>query len=84
MDKGRSLLRLSAHLGLTRDEVMAFGDGQNDVPMIAAAGVGVAMENGCPEARAAADIIAPSNLEDGVATVIERYLSEGKIGGAGP
>ena len=79
VDKGKSLLRLAAHLGLTRDEVMAFGDGQNDVPMIAAAGTGVCMANGCPEARAAADIIAPSNLEDGVAAVIERYLSEGEL-----
>ena len=34
VDKGKSLLRLAAHLGLERDEVMAFGDGQNDVAMI--------------------------------------------------
>jgi len=80
VDKGKSLLRLASHLGLERDEVMAFGDGQNDVAMIAAAGTGVSMQNGCPEARAAADVIAPSNLEDGVAVVIERYLDEGKIG----
>lgn len=80
VDKGKSLLRLAKHLGLERDEVMAFGDGQNDVAMIVAAGTGVCMENGCPEARAAADIIAPSNLDDGVAAVIEAYLSEGKLG----
>ena len=80
VDKGKSLLRLASHLGLERDEVMAFGDGQNDVPMIVAAGTGVSMQNGCPEALAAADLIAPSNVEDGVAVVIERYLKEGKIG----
>ena len=80
VDKGKSLLRLAEHLGLSRDEVMAFGDGQNDVAMIAAAGTGVSMENGCPEARAAADIIAPSNREDGVAFVIEEYLEKGLIG----
>ena len=80
VDKGRSLLRLARHLGLAREEVMAFGDGQNDVAMIAAAGTGVCMANGCPEARAAADLIAPSNLEDGVAVVIEEFLSEEKIG----
>ena len=80
VDKGKSLLRLAEHLGLERDEVMAFGDGQNDVAMIAAAGTGVCMENGCPEALAAADLIAPSNIEDGVAQVIEEYLAEGKSG----
>lgn len=79
VDKGKALLRLAKHLGLDRSEVMAFGDGQNDVAMIAAAGTGVCMANGCPEARAAADRIAPSNLEDGVAVVIEEYLSEGLI-----
>ena len=80
VDKGKSLLRLASHLGLTRDEVMAFGDGQNDVAMIAAAGTGVSMANGCPEALAAADLVAPSNIEDGVAVVIEKYLREGLIG----
>ena len=59
---------------------MAFGDGQNDVAMIEAAGTGVAMRNGCPEALRAADIIAPTNREDGVAQVIEDYLRQGKIG----
>ena len=84
VDKGKSLLRLAAHLGLAREEVMAFGDGQNDVAMIAAAGVGVCMANGCPEAKAAAGVIAPSNLEDGVAAIIEQYLESGMIGGMGP
>ena len=80
VDKGRSLERLAERLGLKRDEVMAFGDGQNDVSMIAAAGTGVSMANGCPEALAAADRIAPSNLEDGVAVVIEEYLERGLLG----
>lgn len=81
VDKGRSLLRLAELLGLQADEVMAFGDGQNDISMIKAAGTGVCMANGCPESRAAADRIAPSNLEDGVAVVIEEYLEKGWIGG---
>ena len=59
---------------------MAFGDGQNDVSMIAAAGTGVCMANGCPEALAVADRVAPSNLEDGVAVVIEEYIDNGLIG----
>ena len=80
VDKGRALLRLAEHLGLRRSEVAAFGDGQNDVSMIEAAGTGVAMKNGCPEALRAADAIAPTNLEDGVAQVIEDWLATGMIG----
>lgn len=81
VDKGHALMKLVAHLGLRPDEVMAFGDGQNDVSMITAAGTGVCMQNGCPEAKAAADLIAPPNTEDGVAQVIEEYLEKGWIGG---
>ena len=81
VNKGAALLRLARHFGIERDEVMAFGDGQNDVEMLKAAGTGVCMENGCPEAKAVADRIAPSNLEDGVAQVIEEYLDKGWIGG---
>ena len=47
VDKGQSLARLAAYLGLERDEVMAFGDGQNDVPMLEYAGAGFAMANSC-------------------------------------
>lgn len=81
VDKGRSLLRLAEYLGLKPDEVMAFGDGQNDVSMIQAAGTGVAMANACPQALEAADVIAPPNTEDGVAVVIEDYLKYDWIGG---
>lgn len=79
IDKGRALNALAEHLNLRRDEIMAFGDGQNDATMIAAAGTGVAMENAVPECKAAAKLIAPRNTEDGVAQVIERYLAEGKF-----
>ena len=80
VDKGRSLAHLAGLLGLTPDEVMAFGDGQNDVPMIEYAGAGYAMANSCREALACTDRIAPPNTEDGVARVIEQYLEEGRIG----
>ena len=80
VNKGQSLAFLAKHLGLTPDEVMAFGDGQNDVPMLEYAGFGYAMANACPEALTCTPFIAPPNTEDGVAQVIERYLAEGKIG----
>ena len=80
VDKGKSLARLAAYLGLRPEEVMAFGDGQNDAPMLEFAGTGVAVANACPEALASADIIAPPNTEDGVAQVIEGYLAKGEMG----
>lgn len=80
IDKGRSLKALGEILGLRRDEIMAFGDGQNDATMIAYAGCGVAMENAVDECKAAAKLIAPRNTEDGVAQIIERFLEEGKFG----
>ena len=80
VDKGRSLAFLADHLGLAPDEVMAFGDGQNDVPMLQYAGAGYAMANACPQALACTDLVAPPNTEDGVAQVIERYIAENRIG----
>lgn len=81
VDKGKSLEKLGEHLGLAREEIMAFGDGQNDVAMLEYAGFGYAMANSCKEALACTDLIAPPNTEDGVAQVIEKYLEEGKLGG---
>lgn len=80
VDKGQSLRFLAEHLGLTPDEVMAFGDGQNDVPMLEYAGAGYAMANACPQALACTPRVAPPNTEDGVAQVIEGYIADGKIG----
>ena len=79
VDKGQSLALLAWMLGLEREEVMAFGDGQNDVPMLAWAGEGWAMANSCPQALASVSRVAPSSAEDGVAQVIERCLAEGRF-----
>ena len=73
-DKGRALRELAAKLGLSREQTMAFGDGLNDLKMIEAAGVGVAMANGHPKVKAAADVIAEDCNADGVAKVIEQLL----------
>jgi Cof subfamily protein (haloacid dehalogenase superfamily) len=72
--KGRALLALAKHLGLRREQVMAFGDGLNDIAMIENAGVGVAMGNAVDEVRRVADKITATNDEDGVAAVIETLL----------
>lgn len=80
IDKGGSLARLAGFLGIDREEVMAFGDGQNDASMVAYAGCGVAMDNAVAECKAGAKIIAPKNTEDGVAQIIEQFLKDGKLG----
>ena len=72
-NKGEALLALAAHLGLKREQTIAFGDGLNDLSMLKEAGVGVAMANACEEAKELADWIAPSCDEDGVARGIYKF-----------
>jgi hydroxymethylpyrimidine pyrophosphatase-like HAD family hydrolase len=73
--KGAALALVAARLGIAREEVVAFGDGHNDVPMIAWAGLGVAMGTGKEEARAVAGRIAPPFDEDGFGMVVEQLLA---------
>jgi len=73
-DKGRALGLVRAHLGVGVDETMAIGDAGPDVAMIAVAGIGVAMGNAPEYVKAAADATAPSNLENGVAWALERFV----------
>ena len=73
VDKGSGLAWLSNYLSVPQAQVMAVGDQDNDAPMIAWAGLGVAMGNGSPACKAAADWIAPPLEEDGAAVAIERF-----------
>lgn len=70
VNKGTALEKLAARLGIPMSHVMAIGDNDNDIPMLRAAGVGVAMSNGTPQAKAAADFTTLSNEECGVAAAI--------------
>ena len=79
MGKGAAVSWLASALGLARDEVMTFGDNTNDLDLLQAAGWPVAMGNAVPELKAAARIIAPRDVEDGVARTIEKVL-RGEIG----
>ncbi len=72
--KGQALRWLAEQEGIRPEEVIAFGDGHNDLDMVSYAGLGVAMANARPELLKAADIITSSNNEDGVAEVIEKYV----------
>jgi hypothetical protein len=76
IDKAAGLAWLCAHLGVDRADVVAFGDEHNDHAMLRWAGHGVAMANANEQTRALADEIAPANVDDGVAVVIERLLAE--------
>lgn len=74
VNKGKGLVNLGRMLGIRREEIMACGDGDNDIVMLKEAGFGVAMANGEDKVKEAADYITLSNEEDGVADVIEKYV----------
>lgn len=83
-NKANALKALAESLGIKRENVLAFGDGQNDIAMLEYAGCGCAVANASAEVRARADRVVAANSEDGVAREIERLLAAGQIGkGAG-
>ncbi|GFG73676.1 HAD family hydrolase [Mycobacterium botniense] len=73
VNKATGVEEIASPLGITDEEVVAFGDMPNDVPMLLRAGHGVAMGNAHPEALAAADEVTAPNTDDGVARVLERW-----------
>lgn len=75
-DKGQTLKFLVEQLGIERSEVMAIGDGNNDVEMLEYAGIGVAMANGTEAAKNSAKYITDTNENDGVAKAIYKYVFE--------
>ena len=70
MGKERSIQVLSRQLSIPQQEIVAFGDDTNDIGLLQEAGLGIAMGNAHPLAKAAADRMAPSNEENGVAVVL--------------
>ncbi len=73
-DKGNALRIVSERLSIPLSDMIAFGDWDNDVGMLSAAGIGVAMSNGSEKAKAVASFITRSNDEDGIAYALERFL----------
>ena len=73
IDKAQSLLRLLGKINLTPADMIAFGDGYNDLSMLKLVVMGVAMENAAPEVRADAEYVTLSNEEDGVAAALEHF-----------
>ena len=77
--KGRALAELMRYYGLTANQVMAFGDGGNDIEMLQLAGFSYAMANAPENVKEAARFSAPSHKEAGVFQVIEDYLKRTDI-----
>ena len=74
VDQGTGLARAADRLGIPREEVIAVGDGENDIPMLRWAGLGAAMGNAPEAVKAAADIVIPPCGEDGAAWLMETYM----------
>lgn len=74
VNKGNALLALGEMLHIKKEEILALGDGANDIEMLKKAGLGIAMANSSDEVKAAADIVTVSNDEEGVARIIEEYV----------
>ena len=76
VEKAASLALLLRTMGLFDKNLMACGDGWNDLPMIQYAGMGVAMGNAVPPVKAAADYVTADNDHDGVGLAVEKFILE--------
>ncbi|WP_449240965.1 Cof-type HAD-IIB family hydrolase [Desulfoscipio gibsoniae] len=73
-NKGDALAAIAAHYGVAQGEVIAVGDGYNDLEMIDFAGLGVVVGNARPEIKEHADYVCRTNDECGVAEVVEKFI----------
>lgn len=76
VSKASGLRWLGGHLGISMEEMIVFGDSGNDLAMIEAAGVGVAMGNAEKEVLSAADYVTKSNEEEGIAYALHKYMPD--------
>ena len=74
INKGQGIRDICGVLGVDTAEVIAFGDAENDIPMLRAAGMGVAMGNAADAVKQAADMVTLSNNDDGIAAALEKLL----------
>ena len=75
VNKGVGLMKLAEHYNIDISGIIAFGDADNDVPMLASAGIGVAMANASEKSKQAAKIVAEwDNNQAGVAKVLMQYI----------
>ncbi|MCH9275876.1 Cof-type HAD-IIB family hydrolase [Bifidobacterium amazonense] len=74
VDKGTALMKVAQRLSVPLPDTIAIGDSDNDLEMIQAAGVGVAMGNGTTSVKSAADMIAPNVDNNGLAAALRQLL----------
>ena len=74
INKGSGLVQICQQLGFDLSQTIAFGDAPNDIAMLQAAGVGVAMGNATADTKAAADMVTLTNNDDGIAAALEKLL----------
>ncbi|OGG24320.1 hypothetical protein A3A79_04005 [Candidatus Gottesmanbacteria bacterium RIFCSPLOWO2_01_FULL_43_11b] len=72
--KLHGIVEITKILKITKEEIIGVGDSYNDFPLLMASGLKIAMGNAVPELKEIADFIAPSVDEDGVATIIEKFV----------
>jgi len=73
VSKAVALSKIAQHYGIPMSQVMAIGDAPNDVGMVQAAGVGVAMDNAHELVKEVADWVAPSNNDHGVHAALAKF-----------
>jgi len=74
VSKKKALKALASHLAISMSEIMAIGDGTNDIPLLSAVGLAVVMDNAPDEVKAVADYITLDVDHNGVAAAIEKFL----------
>lgn len=74
VSKGKALEALASFLGIPLTEVIAIGDGANDIPLLSSAGLAVAMDNAPSELKAVADYVTLDVEHNGVAAAINKFL----------
>lgn len=79
VEKAQSLRALLTILGLTEENLMACGDGWNDISMIRLAGVGIAMGNAVPQVKQEATWVTADNDHDGVGLAVEKFIFEEEV-----
>ena len=74
VSKASALEKIAAKNGYTMNEIMAFGDAQNDIQMTQKAGIGVAMGNAMDEVKEIANIVTDTNMNNGIGKVIDKMI----------
>ncbi|AIS61046.1 Cof-type HAD-IIB family hydrolase [Listeria ivanovii] len=74
IDKAKALDTVLTPLGISAENLIAFGDGHNDITMVRYAGTGVAMQNAVPELKEAANTVTLSNNEDGIGHLLDSLI----------